>query len=97
MVLAHQTRRGESARAWYRGPLTPREVARRPATLPFAVADQARRVASDGVEDLSEAAAFEIGRLLALASTRFVAALRKWANEGSSCGPRSAGYPIWAS
>jgi len=82
LAVDHRRRRGVSGQAWYRGPLTPREVARRPATVPFAVADQARRVASDGVEDLSEAAAFEIGRLLALASTRFVAALRTWANEG---------------
>lgn len=82
LELDHRRRRGVSGRAWYRGPLTPREVARRPATVPFAVADQARRVATDGLEDLSEAAAFEIGRLHALASPRFVAALRTWAREG---------------
>jgi hypothetical protein len=80
--IDHRRRRGVSGQAWYRGPLTPREVARRPATVPFAVADQARRVATDGLEDLSEAAAFEIGRLLALASPRFVAALRSWARDG---------------
>ncbi|MDN5858617.1 MAG: hypothetical protein L0H84_08325, partial [Pseudonocardia sp.] len=80
--IAHRRRRGVSGRAWYRGPLTPREVARRPATVPFLAADQARRVATDGLEDLSEAAAFEIGRLLALASPRFVAALRAWARAG---------------
>ena len=77
-----QRRRGFSGPAWYRGPLTPREVRRRPATTPFATADQARRMATDGIEDLSEASAFEIGRLLALASPRFVAALRGWANDG---------------
>jgi hypothetical protein len=80
--IDHRRRRGESGRAWYRGPLTPREVARRPASVPFAVADGARRVATDGLEDLSEAAAFEIGRLLALASPRFIAALRGWAQGG---------------
>lgn len=77
-----QRRRGFSGPAWYRGPLTPREVRRRPAATAFATADQARRMATDGVEDLSEASAFEIGRLLALASPRFVAALRSWANDG---------------
>jgi hypothetical protein len=82
LEIDHRRRRGNSGRAWYRGPLTPREVARRPATVPFHAADQARRVASDGLEDLSEAAAFEIGRLLALASPRFVAALRAWARDG---------------
>lgn len=80
--IVFQRRRGFSGPAWYRGPLTPREVRRRPATTPFATADQARRMATDGVEDLSEASAFEIGRLLALASPRFVAALRSWANDG---------------
>jgi len=82
LEIDHRRRRGVAGRAWYRGPLTPREVARRPATVPFLAADQARRVATDGLEDLSEAAAFEIGRLLALASPRFVAALRAWARDG---------------
>lgn len=82
LEIDHRRRRGVSGRAWYRGPLTPREVARRPATVPFLAADQARRVATDGLEDLSEAAAFEIGRMLALASPRFVAALRAWARDG---------------
>jgi hypothetical protein len=82
LEIDHRRRRGVSGRAWYRGPLTPREVARRPATVPFLAADQARRIATDGLEDLSEAAAFEIGRLLALASPRFVAALRAWARDG---------------
>jgi hypothetical protein len=82
LEIDHRRRRGTSGRAWYRGPLTPREVARRPATVPFLTADQARRVAADGLEDLSEAAAFEIGRLMALAAPRFVAALRSWARDG---------------
>jgi hypothetical protein len=82
LEIDHRRRRGVSGQAWYRGPLTPREVARRPATVPFLAADQARRIATDGLEDLSEAAAFEIGRLLALASPRFVAALRAWARDG---------------
>ena len=82
LEIAHHRRRGDAGRAWFRGPLTPREVARRPATVPFLTADQARRIGSDGREDLSEAAAFEIGRLLALSAPRFVAALRAWARDG---------------
>ncbi len=82
LAIAHRRRRGGLGTAWYRGPLTPREVARRPATVPFSAADQARRIATDGREDLSEAAAFEIGRLLALSAPRFVAALRGWAASG---------------
>ncbi|WP_326639690.1 hypothetical protein OG884_33925 [Streptosporangium sp. NBC_01755] len=77
VATRHRSRRGEDRAAWYRGPLVPRETARRPPAPTFA-ADQARRIASDGLEDLSEAAAFEIGRLLALADPEFVAALREW-------------------
>jgi hypothetical protein len=98
LEIDHRRRRGVSGRAWYRGPLTPREVARRPATVPFLAADQARRVATDGLEDLSEAAAFEIGRLLALAAPRFVAALRAWVRDGFTVRKtrrrlRDAGFP----
>ena len=83
MVLAHQTRRGEPARAWYRGPLTPRELRRQdPATPPYYTADQARRIGEDGREDLSEAAAFELGRLLALSDPRFVAEIHAWRQSG---------------
>lgn len=83
MVLAHRTRRGEAARAWYRGPLTPRELRRRePAAPPYHAADQARRIGEDGREDLSEAAAFELSRLLALSDPRFVAELQAWRRSG---------------
>jgi hypothetical protein len=83
MVLAHRTRRGEPARVWYRGPLTPRELRRRdPAAPPYHAADQARRIGEDGREDLSEAAAFELGRLLALSDPRFVAELQAWRRLG---------------
>jgi hypothetical protein len=83
LVLAHRTRRGEPARTWYRGPLTPRELRRRDPTVPpYYVADQARRIGEDGREDLSEAAAFELGRLLALSDPRFVAELQGWRRSG---------------
>lgn len=77
-AIAHRTRRGEQGAAWYRGPVTPREVARRDAGTPYFHADQARAIASDGFEDLSEAAAFELGRLLAMSDPRFLAALMEW-------------------
>jgi hypothetical protein len=81
--LAHLTRGGESAVAWYRGAFTPREVRRREKDEPpYQAADQARRIAEDRREDLSEAAAFEIGRLLALADPRFVAELQAWRRSG---------------
>jgi len=85
--LAHLTRRGDQATAWYRGPLAPRPTERDSSTatdgpLPVAHAsDQLRRVTPDGREDLTYAAAFEIGRLLALSQPSVVAALMRWRAE----------------
>lgn len=84
--LPHLTRRGDAARAWYRGPLTPRATGADPddltVRLPLAHAsDQLRRITPDGREDVSLAAAFEIGRLLALSSPAVVAAQLRWRRE----------------
>ena len=78
--LAQRTRRGDSVRAWYRGPFVPHPTDDAPAQrLPLAhAADQLRIVIPDGREDLSLASAFEIGRLLALANPNMVAALLRW-------------------
>jgi hypothetical protein len=83
-VIAHHTRRGEEATAWYRGPLAPRETMRRAPGRPIFAADQARAVAADGMEDLSEAAAFEVGRLLAMSDARFLAAVMAWRREATA-------------
>ena len=78
--IEQKTRRGDSVRAWYRGPFVPHptdDAASR--RLPLAhAADQLRVVIPDGREDLSLASAFEIGRLLALANPNMVAALLRW-------------------
>jgi hypothetical protein len=84
--LSHLTRAGDQTRAWYRGPLTPRPVQydeRDPTVrLPLAhVSDQLRRVTPDGREDLGLAAAFEIGRLLALSQPSIVSSLTRWRRE----------------
>jgi hypothetical protein len=84
--LPHLTRRGERVRAWYRGPLaahpTRRDERRPDDSLPMAHAsDQLRRVVPDGREDLSLAAAFEIGRLLALSQPSVVRGLMAWRAE----------------
>jgi len=78
--LEQKTRRGDSVRAWYRGPLVPHPTVNAAADrLPLAhAADQLRVVIPDGREDLSLASAFEIGRLLALANPNMVAALLRW-------------------
>jgi hypothetical protein len=86
VATAHETRRGEETTAWFRGPLVPDPVDRpgpRPdGRYPLAHhADQLRRVSPDGLEDLSYAAAFEIGRLLALSRPGAVTALNQWRRQ----------------
>ncbi len=77
--LIQRTRVGDQVRAWYRGPLLAHPPDLISARLPLAhVSDQLRAVIPDGREDLSLAAAFEIGRLLALNSPTMVAALLRW-------------------
>lgn len=77
--LTHRTRSGEQTRTWYRGPLLPHPADDRSARLPLAHAsDQLRNYVPDGREDVSLAAAFEIGRLLALNTPSIVATLLRW-------------------
>lgn len=81
------SRRGDAGKAWYRGPFTPRQILRaepdESGGLPLVhAADQARRVGPDGLEDLSLAVAFEIGRLLAVAQPAVVAGLLGWRQDG---------------
>jgi hypothetical protein len=76
--LPHLTREGEQTLAWYRGPLTPVGV-RRETVGPYHTADQARRLdPATGLENLGYAAAFEIGRLMALGDPRFALDLLQW-------------------
>ena len=88
--LDHRTRRGDSVRAWYRGPLFPFPTERDPVdqTRPVLAhsADQIRRVVPDGREDLSLAAAFEIGRLLGLSQLSVVSALLRFRAEQFGAG-----------
>ncbi len=85
--MAAISRRGDPGKAWYRGPFSPRQILRaepgESGSLPLLhAADQARRVGPDGLEDLSLAAAFEIGRLLAAAQPAVVAGLLGWRQGG---------------
>ena len=83
--LSHRTRRGDATAAWYRGPFVPHPGDREaPAGGRLTVAhsaDQLRRVVPDGHEDVGLAAAFEIGRLLALSQLSVVAALLRFRRE----------------
>jgi hypothetical protein len=76
MQLTDET--GSPQTAWYRGPLVPYPLARNPAG-PYQCADQARTVSPEtNREDISYAAAFEIGRLLAAADPRLAVDLARW-------------------
>ncbi len=80
--LQHLTRDGEQTIAWYRGPFTPVGVARESGG-PYHSADQARRLdPTTGLENLGYAAAFEIGRLMALGDPRFALDLMHWRRDG---------------
>ncbi len=85
LQLGHQTRRGDTSQAWYRGPFVPHPADREQrvdGALSVAhSADQLRRVVPDGKEDLSYAAAFEIGRLLALSQLSVTASLLRFRQE----------------
>jgi hypothetical protein len=92
--LSHTNRAGEPDRVWYRGPLVPHPGGRQAPShgvLPLLnSSDQARRIGPDGRENLSLAAAFEIGRLLALAEPSVVAAFLNWRKEGFENARRTA-------
>lgn len=80
--LKHITREGETTVAWYRGPLVPLGV-NKDNKGPYHTADQARRIdPQTGLENLGYAAAFEIGRLMALADPRFALELLRWRRNG---------------
>lgn len=92
--LDQRTRRGDLVRAWYRGPLLAHPADLDPKNrLPLAhTGDQLRAVIPDGREDLSLAAAFEIGRLLALSQPSMVSALLQWRQGGYQA---ARGHAIW--
>jgi hypothetical protein len=76
--MALKDRYGETESVLYRGPLVQYPLSRDPLG-PYHSADQARRVSPDtGAEDISYAAAFEVGRLLAAADPRFAQAAMAW-------------------
>ena len=80
--LPHNTRNGMSTYAWYRGPLSPNFGPISPRTRTFESADQALRFDQKaGLFDTSYAAAWQLGRLLALKDKAFSEALFSWKNQ----------------
>jgi hypothetical protein len=76
-----QDRLGASETVLFRGPLVQYNLTRDDLG-PYHSADQARRVTPEtGAEDISYAAAFEAGRLLAAADARLAQALMRWRRE----------------
>jgi hypothetical protein len=77
--LDHNLRDGGKTVSWYRGPLVPEAVPPGRLTLPVASADQALIFdPSTGLFDTSYAAAWTLGRLMALQDKAFSTALYAW-------------------
>lgn len=77
--MNHQLRTGEQTVSWYRGPLVPYPISETRITIPITSADAA--VIFDpttGMFDESYAAAWNIGRMVALQDTAFSTALYNW-------------------
>ncbi len=82
-------RAGEMEVCWYRGPLTPWQLTRDPLG-PYHSADQCRRATPEtGAEDVSYAAAFEVGRQLAASDARLAQELMRWRRESYRQAARS--------
>jgi hypothetical protein len=88
-AAAHRTRAGDETISWYRGPLIPcppeAEIVPRPDPSaasphePVSAADELLRYdPGTGMLDISYAAAWQLGRLLAVQSSRFSTRLRAW-------------------
>ena len=78
VALDLHDRAGAVESVWYRGPLCAQPLTRDPLG-PYHSADQARRVSPEtGAEDITYAAAFEAGRLIAAADGRLAQDLARW-------------------
>lgn len=87
-------RLGAPESGWYRGPLVGQPLTRDPLG-PYHSADQARRVVADtGAENISYAAAFEVGRLLAAADARLAQELMRWRRGAYSASARQTSVEV---
>lgn len=76
--MNHDLRNGATNVSWYRGPLVPADIPV-PGEYIYNSADSALRLdAATGMLDISYAAAWQLGRLLALQNTAFTTALNNW-------------------
>jgi len=80
--MTYETRVGEKTVAWYRGPFSPVILKENTDILPFFSAESAMIYdQSTGMFDQSYAAAWQIGRLLALSDQAFSQGLLEWRRE----------------
>lgn len=91
-LLPHTTRNGQQTYSWYRGPFNPNFLPASPQTRRFATADAALRFdTATGLTDVSYAAAWQLGRLLALKNKTFSTALYQWKLQGKRQVVQAAG------
>jgi IPT/TIG domain len=84
-----QDRAGVPEPVFYRSPCTPFQLTRDPLG-PYHSADQCRRATPEtGAEDISYAAAFEVGRLIAAADKTLASALMQWRRDAYSQSARA--------
>jgi hypothetical protein len=77
--LPHAMREGNKTVSWYRGPLVPGSITAEKFELPIRTADELVYYDDTyGMFDVSYAAAWELGRLLALQSKSFAVNLYRW-------------------
>jgi hypothetical protein len=77
--LNHNLRTNEQTVSWYRGPLVPYSITKLQLKFPIASPDQATMFdPTTGMLDASYAAAWTLGRQLALQNTAFSTALYEW-------------------
>ena len=80
--VPHFMREGDTTVSWYRGPLAPGADASPPPSLPARAADELLRYdRSIGLFEVSYAAAWELGRLLALQSKQLSVSLYNWKRQ----------------
>jgi hypothetical protein len=86
--MRYRMRTGQTAAAWYHGPLAPSKSSLLAGVqAPVQVADELVRYSSQtGMFDVSYAAAWEIGRLVALQNKKFSLALQQWKLEHAKMG-----------
>jgi hypothetical protein len=86
--LRYRMRNGQTTVSWYHGPLAPAQQSLLAVPMPpVRVADELLRYNSKtGMFDVSYAAAWEIGRLLALQDKKFSVELHHWKQEHAKLG-----------